>query len=91
MKVITYQNGKPDLFQSILTFHNDFPIQEQVCAHFLYKVSLSLFSVLIYFTIGVYTYNHEKYDVDFTKKSGSGIYKSSAVACDSVIGSSVGK
>lgn len=37
-----------------------------------------------------YSYNHEKYDVDITKKSGNGIFKSSAVACDSVIGSSVG-
>ncbi len=76
---------------SKVSFCKDFLIQEQVCAHFLYKVSLSPFSVFIYFTIGVYTYNHEKYDVDFNKKSGSGMYKSSAVACDSVIGSSVGK
>lgn len=37
-----------------------------------------------------YTYNHEKYDRDMSMKSGNGIFKSRAVACDSVIGSSVG-
>ncbi len=39
-----------------------------------------------------YNYDHEKYNENNThKRSANGIYKSAAVACDSALGSEVGK
>ena len=40
---------------------------------------------------GTYTYDHEKYNENMLKSSFNGVYNSAAVACDSAIGSSVGK
>lgn len=38
-----------------------------------------------------YVYDHEKYGENKSVGSASGVYKSAAVACDSAIGSAVGK